>query len=60
MMDWSQDDRNADANWKADWHRGTAIGLLVIIGLAVMMAIVRTQFESSAPVATQPYPEWPA
>ena len=47
MMDWSQDDRNTDPNWEADWHRGIAIGLLVIVGLAVVMAIVRPQLGSS-------------
>jgi hypothetical protein len=61
MMDWSQDDRNTDPNWEGDWHRGIAIGLLVIVGLAVVMAIVRPQWGSSeAPVATQLYTEWPA
>jgi hypothetical protein len=52
---------HTDPNWEADWHRGIAIGLLVIVGLAVVMAIVRPQRGSSeAPVATQLYPEWPA
>jgi hypothetical protein len=32
MMDWNQEDRNAEPNWEADWHRGIAIGLLVIVG----------------------------
>jgi hypothetical protein len=29
MMDWSQDDRNADP----DWHRGHEIGSLIVVGL---------------------------
>jgi hypothetical protein len=61
MMDWNQEDRNAEPNLEADWHRGIAIGLLVIVGLAVVMAIVRPQWGSSeAPVATELFPEWPA
>ena len=65
MIDWQSrdDDRDADPNWEADWHQGTAIGLLVIVGLAMMVvvALVSLQLSSSElPVATQPYPEWPA
>ena len=63
MLDWQSlgDDRNTDPNWEADWHRGTAIGLLVIVGLAMVVAIGSLQFgRSDLPVATQLYPEWPA
>ena len=63
MLDWQSpsDHRNTDPNWEADWHRGTAIGLLVVVGLAVVVAIGSLQFGSAeTPVATQLYPEWPA
>ena len=63
MLDWQSlgDDRNTDPNWEADWHRGTVIGLLVIVGLAVVAAIGSLQLGSSEmPVATQLYPKWPA
>jgi hypothetical protein len=41
MMDWwSQDDRNADPNSEADWHCGREIGLLIVVGLALVMAVV--------------------
>jgi len=50
-----------DPNWEADWHRGPTIGLLVIVGLAMVVAIGSLQLGSSdLPVATQLYPEWPA
>ena len=40
MMDWqSRDgDRNADPDWQADWRRGHEIGLLIIGGLAWLIA----------------------
>ena len=40
MMDWqSRDhDRNADPDWQADWRRGHEIGLLIIGGLALVIA----------------------
>jgi len=64
MLDWQSlgDDRNTDPNWEADWHRGIAIGLLVVVGLATVAAIGSLQFLASSkmPVATQLYPEWPA
>ena len=63
MLDWQSlgDDRNTDPNSETDWHRGTAIGLLVIVGLAMVVAIGSLQLGSSElPVATQHYPEWPA
>jgi hypothetical protein len=61
MLDWQSlgDDRNTDPNWEADWHQGIAIGLLVIVGLAVV-AIGSLQLGSEVLAATQPYPEWPA
>ena len=63
MLDWQSlsDHRNTDPNWEADWHRGIAIGLLVVVGLAVVVAIGSLQLGSAEmPVATQLYPEWPA
>jgi hypothetical protein len=62
MLDWQSlsDDRNTDPNWEADWHQGTAIGLLVIVGLAVVAAICSLQLGSAEmPAATHLYPEWP-
>jgi hypothetical protein len=63
MLDWQSlgDDRNTDPNWEADWHQGTTIGLLVVVGLAVVVAIGGLWLGSAAmPAATQLYPEWPA
>ena len=63
MLDWQSlgDDRNTDPDWEADRHRGTAIGLLVIVGLAMVVAIASLRLgNSEMPVATQLYPEWPA
>jgi hypothetical protein len=41
MMDWQsrEDDRNADPDWQADWQRGHEIGLLIVGGLALVMAV---------------------
>ena len=63
MLDWQSlgDDRNTDPNWQADWHQGTAIGLLVIVALGVVVAIGSLQLGGAdIPSATQLYPEWPA
>jgi hypothetical protein len=42
MMDWQSrdDDRNADLDWQGDWQRGHEIGLLIVGGLALVMAVV--------------------
>ena len=38
MLEWQSlgDDRITDPTWEADWHRGTAIGLLVRRWVAVV------------------------
>jgi hypothetical protein len=38
MMDWQSrdDDRNADPDWQADWHRGHEIGSLIVVGIALV------------------------
>jgi len=41
MMDWqSWDDRNDDPDWQADWQRGHEIGALIVVGLALVIAVV--------------------
>jgi hypothetical protein len=63
MIDWwSQDDRNADPNWEADWHCGREIGLLIVVGLALVMVIVKVVLLGGweMPVVAEVYPEWPA
>ena len=57
MLDWQSlgDDRTTDPNWEADWHQGIAIGLLVIVGLAVLVAIGSLQL-GSAEMPTVPGP----
>ena len=53
MLDWQSlsDDRNTDPNWEADWYQGIAIGLLVIVGLAVVVAIGSLQLGSAEMLA---------
>jgi hypothetical protein len=63
MMDWQSrdDDRNADPDWQADWHRGQTIGLLIVVGLALVMAIVNVQLGGwEKQVVAELYPEWPS
>jgi hypothetical protein len=59
MMDWQSrdDDRNADPDWQADWHHGHEIGLLIVLGLAVTMAILSLQLGISEAAKTI-YAEW--
>ena len=40
MQWWSEDDREADPNWEADWRTGLAIGLLCVIVLAIVVGAV--------------------
>ena len=41
MMDrQSWDDRNDDPDWQADWQRGHEIGALIVVGLALVIAVV--------------------
>ena len=63
MMDWQSrnDHRNADPDWQADWQRGHEIGLLIVVGLALAMAIVNVLFGGwESPVVAELYPEWPS
>ena len=63
MMDWQSrdDDRNADPDWQADWQRGHEIGLLIVVGLALVMAIVNVLLGGwETPVVAELYPEWPS
>jgi hypothetical protein len=56
MMDWSQDDRNADP----DWHRGHEIGSLIVVGLALVTALSVLLCGWETPVVAELYPEWPS
>jgi len=59
MMDWQSrdDDRNADP----DWQRGHEIGLLIVVGLALVMAVVNVLLGGwESPVVAELYPEWPS
>jgi hypothetical protein len=59
MMDWlSQGDRSIDPNWAADWHRGTAIGLLVNVVLALAIGIVSVHLGSSGAPVASPLTPW--
>ena len=62
-MDWqSRDDgRSADPDWQANWQRGHEIGLLIVVGLALVMAIVSVLFGGwETPAVAELYPEWPS
>ena len=57
----SRDDRNADPDWQADWQRGHEIGSLIVVGLALVMAIVSVLLGGwETPVVAELYPEWPS
>jgi hypothetical protein len=57
MMDWqSRDDRNADLEWQVDWQRGHEIGALIVVGLALVMAVVSVLLDGWERF----YPEWPS
>ncbi len=57
MMDWqSRGDRNADPDWQADWQRGHEIGALIVVGLALVMAVVSILLDGWERL----YPEWPS
>ncbi|MFZ0019301.1 MAG: hypothetical protein WAL10_18390 [Acetobacteraceae bacterium] len=60
MMDWSQDDRNADPDWQADWRRGHEIGSLIVVGLALVTALSVLLCGWETPVVAELYPEWPS
>ena len=63
MMDLQSrdDDRNADPNWQADWQRGHEIGLLIVVGLALVMAVMSVLLVVwETPVVAELYPEWPS
>ena len=48
MLDWQIGrHRTTDPNWEADWHQGIAIGLLIIVGLALVVAIGSLQLSSA-------------
>ena len=59
MMDWQSrdDDRNADPDWQTDLQHGHEIGLLIVLGLTVTMAIVSLQLGTSE-TAKPLYAEW--
>ena len=62
MMDWQSrdDDRNADPDWQADWQRGHEIGLLVVVGLALVMAVMSVLLGGwETAVVAERYPGWP-
>jgi hypothetical protein len=56
MMDWSRDDRNDDPAWQADWQRGHEIGALILVGLALVMAVVSVLLDGWERL----YPKWPS
>jgi hypothetical protein len=62
MMDWQSrdDDRNADPDWQADWHRGHEIGSLIVVGLALVTALSVLLCGWETPVVAELYPEWPS
>jgi hypothetical protein len=63
MMDWQSrdDDRNADPDWQGDWQRGHEIGLLIVGGLALVVAIAIVLLGGwETPVVAELYPEWPS
>jgi hypothetical protein len=63
MMDWQSrdDDRNSDPDWQADWQRGCEIGLLIVVGLALVVAAVNVLLGGwETPAVAELYPEWPS
>jgi hypothetical protein len=51
----------ADPNWEADWRCGREIGLLIIVGLALVMAVVTVLLGGSeTPIVAELYPEGPS
>jgi hypothetical protein len=61
MMDWQSPD-NADPDWQTDWQCGHEIGLLIVVGLALMTAGVSVILLDGweTPVVAELYPEWPS
>ena len=46
---------------KSDWQRGHEIGSLIVVGLALVMAVVSILLNGwETPVVAELYPEWPS
>ena len=60
MMEGRDDGRNADPDWQANWQRGHEIGLLIVVGLALVMAVMSVLLGGwETAVVAERYPEWP-
>lgn len=60
MENWQSQDDLADPDWRAERDEGHLIGLAVVLGLAVVMAIVCRYAGVSETLIANPFvPEWP-
>ena len=47
-------------DWQANWQRGHEIGLLIVVGLALVMAVMSVLLGGwETAVVAERYPEWP-
>ena len=60
IENWQSQDELDDLDWRADRNQGYVIGLVAILGVAVVMGFVSRYVGASGTLIASPFlPEWP-